>query len=120
MISGCKRERQIRNPKSEIRKKSEARNPKLRAVRNCIATLCSQISLSTGLTHNSHNRHSSFGFRISFGFRMSVFGFLLLCGCLRHEPRADLTILNGTEPESLDPHVITGQADGRIALSLFE
>ena len=42
------------------------------------------------------------------------------CGCLRHDPRADLTIVNGAEPESLDPAIITGQADMRIVSSLFE
>ena len=29
-------------------------------------------------------------------------------------------IINGAEPESLDPHLLTGQADGRIAMGLFE
>ncbi len=45
---------------------------------------------------------------------------LSLCGCLRHEPPADLTIINNVEPESLDPAVITGQADGRVVGGLFE
>src|SRR5215207_10559214 len=44
---------------------------------------------------------------------------LLLAGCTRYE-RADLVIVNGPEPESLDPAIITGQADGRIALTIFE
>jgi oligopeptide transport system substrate-binding protein len=48
---------------------------------------------------------------------------LLLCacvaGCTRYD-RADLVIVNGPEPESLDPAIITGQADGRIALTIFE
>lgn len=43
-----------------------------------------------------------------------------LSGCGRPAPAADLAIVNGPEPESLDPHLATGQADGRIALSLFE
>ncbi|MCX8108955.1 MAG: ABC transporter substrate-binding protein, partial [Verrucomicrobiae bacterium] len=34
--------------------------------------------------------------------------------------KADLVIINGAEPESLDPHLITGQAEGRIAMALFE
>ncbi|MCP5519388.1 MAG: peptide ABC transporter substrate-binding protein [Verrucomicrobiales bacterium] len=45
---------------------------------------------------------------------------VLLTGCFRTPPPADLRIINGPEPESLDPHQITGQADGRIALALFE
>jgi oligopeptide transport system substrate-binding protein len=43
----------------------------------------------------------------------------VLAGCSRYE-RADLVIVNGPEPESLDPAIITGQADGRIALTIFE
>jgi len=45
---------------------------------------------------------------------------LLFTGCLRSQPAADLTIVNGPEPESLDPHILTGQADGRVAEALFE
>lgn len=44
----------------------------------------------------------------------------LLSGCHRGETRADLVILNGAEPESLDPAIVTGQADMRPALALFE
>ncbi len=36
------------------------------------------------------------------------------------EQPADFVFLNGTEPKSLDPHVITGQPEGRIADSIFE
>ncbi|MFV1958063.1 MAG: peptide ABC transporter substrate-binding protein [Planctomycetota bacterium] len=36
------------------------------------------------------------------------------------EPPADFTFVNGAEPQSLDPHVLTGQAEGRIATALFE
>lgn len=45
---------------------------------------------------------------------------LLLAGCRSQESRADLTFLNGIEPESLDPAIITGQPEGRIVLALFE
>ena len=45
---------------------------------------------------------------------------LLLAGCVRSGPPADLVIINGAEPESLDPGLLTGQADGRVALELFE
>ena len=44
---------------------------------------------------------------------------LLLAGCAGSEPRADLVIINGAEPESLDPAIVTGEADGRVALELF-
>jgi len=47
---------------------------------------------------------------------------IALCvgGCRPSATRADLVILNGAEPESLDPHLVTGQADGRIVMALFE
>ncbi|MDB6125543.1 MAG: oligopeptide transport system substrate-binding protein [Pedosphaera sp.] len=50
-------------------------------------------------------------------------GVLLLVtamGCARNEPRADIVIVNGVEPESLDPALITGVAEMRIVGSLFE
>jgi len=43
----------------------------------------------------------------------------VLVGCTQRE-KADLTILNGPEPQSLDPHIVTGQADARVVLTLFE
>lgn len=44
---------------------------------------------------------------------------LLLAAC-RPLPPADLTLHNGREPETIDPHLLTGQADGRIGSALFE
>jgi oligopeptide transport system substrate-binding protein len=50
-----------------------------------------------------------------------VAGFCLLTpGCVRREPPADITILNGAEPQSLDPAIIVGQADMRVVQGLFE
>ena len=49
-----------------------------------------------------------------------ICGMLLLSGCGRREPPADLTIINGGEPESLDPAIITGQVEMRIVQGLFE
>jgi oligopeptide transport system substrate-binding protein len=43
-----------------------------------------------------------------------------LCSCDTGGPRADLVILNGAEPESIDPAVFTGQLEGRVAYALFE
>jgi len=40
-------------------------------------------------------------------------------GCTR-TPRADLIFINGAEPETLDPALITGQPEGRVANALFE
>jgi oligopeptide transport system substrate-binding protein len=57
--------------------------------------------------------------------RMRVFGITLvalglLAGCGPSAQRADLVFINGAEPETLDPAVITGQPEGRIVNSLFE
>src|SRR6185312_17428892 len=49
-----------------------------------------------------------------------IFNSTFLTGCSRHEPPADLTILNGGEAQTLDPALITGQLDMRIAQGLFE
>ncbi len=43
-----------------------------------------------------------------------------LAGCSQRQERADLVIMNGAEPESLDPAIVTGQPDGRVAGALFE
>ena len=45
---------------------------------------------------------------------------LLIFGCVRREPPADITIINGAEPESLDPAMDTGQPEMRIVIGLFE
>lgn len=49
-----------------------------------------------------------------------VSALLLLAGCLTPEPPADLVIVNGAEPESLDPAIVTGVAEMRITKALFE
>jgi oligopeptide transport system substrate-binding protein len=41
-------------------------------------------------------------------------------GCSQHFARADLVFANGAEPETLDPALITGQLEGRLAFALFE
>ena len=45
---------------------------------------------------------------------------LLTSGCFRAEPPADVTIINGNEPESLDPHIVTGVSEMRITKALFD
>ena len=44
----------------------------------------------------------------------------ILTGCGRREPPADVVIINGGEPESLDPHIITGVAEMRVTKALFD
>ncbi|MBM3823575.1 MAG: peptide ABC transporter substrate-binding protein [Verrucomicrobia bacterium] len=41
-------------------------------------------------------------------------------GCGGRGPAPDLVIINGKEPESLDPAVMSGEAEGRIVQALFE
>ena len=43
-----------------------------------------------------------------------------LSACVPSHQRADLVILNGAEPESLDPAIVTGQPDLRVVAALFE
>ncbi len=50
---------------------------------------------------------------------LALIALLLLPAC-SPPPRADLVFLNGAEPETLDPALITGQPEGRIANALFE
>lgn len=45
---------------------------------------------------------------------------LLCCGACSRQKPADLVIINGKEPESLDPAIFTAQADGRIVQTIFE
>ena len=53
---------------------------------------------------------------------------LLLCllvvfafaGCPQKDERAEFTMINGAEPDSLDPAKIRGQPEGRVAYALFE
>ncbi|HEY5792928.1 MAG TPA: peptide ABC transporter substrate-binding protein, partial [Chthoniobacterales bacterium] len=51
-------------------------------------------------------------------FRTLVF--LVVGGLAGLGRAADLTFLNGAEPETLDPAIITGQPEGRVVNALFE
>lgn len=50
----------------------------------------------------------------------AVVCFALMAACDGRSRRADLVFINGAEPETLDPGIITGQPEGRIANALFE
>lgn len=56
------------------------------------------------------------------GLSSVVFAILLsgFLGCTQRPRDVDFIFLNGPEPQTLDPALITGQADGRIAAALFE
>jgi oligopeptide transport system substrate-binding protein len=45
---------------------------------------------------------------------------LMFAGCDSALQRADLVVVNGAEPDSLDPAKIRGQPEGRVAYALFE
>jgi oligopeptide transport system substrate-binding protein len=70
----------------------------------------------------------AFGLRISDFFRPSAFGFrislaallLILLSACHPSPPADLVIINGNEPETLDPAIVTAVPDMRITKALFE
>ena len=46
--------------------------------------------------------------------------FVAVLGCDRGGGRADLVFINGSEPELLDPALITAQPSSRVAYALFE
>jgi oligopeptide transport system substrate-binding protein len=54
--------------------------------------------------------------------RALAFLFIAGCiaGCSHRQKKADLVFINGAEPETLDPALITGQPEGRIVNALFE
>lgn len=58
---------------------------------------------------------SALGFRISF---LALLG-VSLTAC-HPEPAADVVIVNGNEPETLDPAIVTAVPDMRITKALFE
>ncbi|MEN9469262.1 MAG: ABC-type oligopeptide transport system, periplasmic component [Verrucomicrobiota bacterium] len=45
---------------------------------------------------------------------------LALASCGEDSSRGDLVFVNGAEPETLDPSIITGQPEGRVVNALFE
>lgn len=53
-------------------------------------------------------------------FQCACLFLLLFTGCFSGGGKADLVIINGREPESLDPAIISAQADGRIVQTIFE
>ena len=73
---------------------------------------------SSGSRHRSSRRVA---IRIWLVAAIAVFvGFFVLFGNWSLSEPADLTICNGDEPQTLDPAIITGQLEGRLALVIFE
>lgn len=50
---------------------------------------------------------------------MAILGWALV-SCGGESERAELVFVNGAEPETLDPSIITGQPEGRVVNALFE
>ena len=53
-------------------------------------------------------------------FAFCILPSAFLSACFHPEPPADLTIINGAEPESLDPAIVTGIPEMRITKALFD
>jgi oligopeptide transport system substrate-binding protein len=58
--------------------------------------------------------------RPAFRLLLAALALATLAACGRNLDRADLVFINGAELEPLDPPLITAQATGRIAYTLFE
>src|SRR5260221_5225477 len=58
--------------------------------------------------------------RLIQSFKAVIIGCLFFSGCARSGSHADLVIVNGNEPESLDPAIITDISDMRITKAVFE
>ncbi|MCX7713542.1 MAG: peptide ABC transporter substrate-binding protein [Chthoniobacterales bacterium] len=65
-----------------------------------------------------HKGRSIYGKKVLFIFFLIFF--LGIGGCGRKGMRPDLIFINGAEPETLDPAIITGQPESRIVSALFE
>ncbi len=72
------------------------------------------MGLDVTRTGRSPNFHLMRRFLASLGL------ITLLTACDGTRDRADLVLINGAEPETLDPAIITGQPEGRIVNALFE
>src|SRR5437899_1312522 len=113
------------SPKAEIRRPNSWRRATIRNPKSEIV----DGNRSTGRGRTFPGKITfTFGLRISEFFRASAFGFrifltallvLLLTAC-HPAPPADVVIINGNEPETLDPAVVTAVPDMRIAKALFE
>ena len=66
----------------------------------------------------SYRKYSPLGWLA--GAIVLFLAFFYLFGGWSLSAPADLTLSNGDEPQSLDPAIITGQLESRLALALFE
>jgi oligopeptide transport system substrate-binding protein len=67
----------------------------------------------------SHRRDASATHRLSLVF-LTFLSLASFCGCMRRDAPADVTIINYSEPQSLDPAIVAAQPDMRIVSGMFE
>ncbi|HTL59583.1 MAG TPA: peptide ABC transporter substrate-binding protein [Candidatus Limnocylindrales bacterium] len=65
-------------------------------------------------------RNTKHGTRLPFYVLRFTFPLALFLTACHPVPPADLTIINGNEPETLDPAIVTAVPDMRVAKALFE
>lgn len=75
---------------------------------------------NTPSKHNETSRKEPAVWRAVFLIASGLLALAFCIGCVRPESPADLVIINGSEPESLDPAIVTGVAEMRITKALFE
>lgn len=60
------------------------------------------------------------GLVAAFGGGLAIALLIFGASSARNDAPADFTFVNGTEPKSLDPNIMTGQPEGRIGDAIFE
>ena len=81
--------------------------------------MASRLEADLHCRQREYQFHGKMTLRVSLGICITIFTWLL-ASCEKADHRADLVFLNGAEPETLDPAIITGQPEGRIVNALFE
>ena len=81
--------------------------------------MASRLEADLHCRQREYQFHGKMTLRVSIGICITILTCLLTC-CGKVDQRADLVFLNGAEPETLDPAIITGQPEGRIVNALFE
>ena len=81
--------------------------------------MASRLEADLHCRQREYQFHGKMTLRVSIGICITILT-CLLASCGKVDQRADLVFLNGAEPETLDPAIITGQPEGRIVNALFE
>ena len=83
---------------------------------------CQTRSNPVKVNQSELNRRSKAGkCQVNQALRIACLALLLaLAGCTRSEPPADLVMINGPDPETLDPALVTSIEGLRVSAGLFE